>query len=62
MNKTFSVQAAALSLAAVVTVALLGSVSGVADRQYDSAVVAKAPVAVIATQQIIIVGKRLPRA
>jgi len=66
MTQTFTVQAAALALAAVVTFSLLGSVSGVADRQYDSAVVAQATSATTTetfpTQQVVIVGKRVPRA
>ncbi|HSI56974.1 MAG TPA: hypothetical protein VLA16_05430 [Ideonella sp.] len=62
MTKTFTVQAVALSLAAVVTLSLLTSVSGVADRQYDSAVVAQTATDTLPTQQVVIVGKRMPRA
>jgi len=61
MNKTFTVQAAALALAAVVTFSLLGSVGGVADKQYDQAV-AQASTDTLPTQQVVIVGKRIPRA
>ncbi|HSI56978.1 MAG TPA: hypothetical protein VLA16_05450 [Ideonella sp.] len=62
MNKTFTVQAAALSLAAVVTLTLLSSVSGVANRQYDNAVIAQTTTDTIPTQQVVIVGKRISRA
>ena len=62
MNKTFTVQAAALALAAVVTFSLLGSVGSVANRQYDQAVVAQTSADMIPTQQVVIVGKRVPRA
>lgn len=43
-------QAAALGLAAVVTLALLASVGGMADRQYESALVAQAPAATLVAQ------------
>ena len=62
MNKSFTVQAVALSLAAVVTLTLLTSVSGVANRQYDNAVIAQTTTDTIPTQQVVIVGKRIPRA
>ncbi|HSI56972.1 MAG TPA: hypothetical protein VLA16_05420 [Ideonella sp.] len=62
MTKTFTVQAVALSLAAIVTLSLLTSVSGVADRQYDNAVVAQTATDTLPTQQVVIVGKRLSRA
>ena len=62
MNTTFTVQAAALALAAVVTFSLLGSVGNVANQQYDKAVVAQTATDTIPTQQVVIVGKRLPRA
>ena len=64
MTKTFTAQAVAFSLAALVTVSLLASVSGVADQQYQGAVVAHAAPATttIATQHVVIVGKRIARA
>ncbi len=63
MTQTFTVQAAALALAAVVTFSLLGSVGGVADRQYDSALVAQTTTTdTMPTQQVVVVGKRVPRA
>lgn len=66
MTKTFTVQAAALALAAAVTFSLLGSIGGVADQQYDNAVVAQtatdSATDTIPTQQVVVIGKRLPRA
>ncbi|HSI57353.1 MAG TPA: hypothetical protein VLA16_07345 [Ideonella sp.] len=62
MTQTFTVQAVALSLAAIVTLSLLTSVSGVADQQYDSAVVAQTSTDTMPTQQVVIVGKRIARA
>ena len=62
MTKTFTVQAVALSLAALVTLSLLSSVSGVADQQYGSAVIAQTSTDTAPTQQVVIVGKRIARA
>ena len=62
MTKTFTAQAVAFSLAAFVTVSLLASVSGVADQQYSLAVVAQTSTDTMPTQQVVIVGKRIPRA
>lgn len=42
--------AAALGLAAAVTLALLASVGGVADRQYENALVAQAPASTLIAQ------------
>ena len=62
MTKTFTVQAVACSLAAIVTLSLLTSVSGVADRQYDNAAVAQTTTDTLPTQQVVIVGKSMARA
>ena len=59
MPKTFAAQAVAFSLAAFVTVSLLASVSGMADQQHNGAVAATT--ATIASQQVVIVGKRIAR-
>lgn len=55
-------QALALTLAAVVTGTLLGSVGHVADTQYQAAATAQAPVQTLDTQYVTITAKRLPRA
>jgi len=47
------------ALAAVVTLSLLASVGGLADHQYDSALVAQANS--VPTQVVVVTAQRLPR-
>lgn len=62
LAKSLFAQALALTLAAVVTGTLLGSVGQVADTQYQAAVSAQAPVQTLETQYVTITAKRLPQA
>lgn len=48
------------ALALAVTLSLLASVSGIADRQMDKALMAQAD-ASAATQVVVVTGQRLPR-
>jgi len=59
MTKNFTAQAAAFSLAIVVTLSLLAGLSGMADQQYQGAVVAQTSTDTLPTQQVVIVGKRI---
>ena len=56
----FAARATALSLAALVSLAVLGGMGHIADRQVGDQVMAQAATA--ATQVVVVTGQRLPKA
>jgi hypothetical protein len=54
---SFTFRAAALGLAGLVSLALLGAVGQVADHQHDSALLAQS--SSTPTQVVVVIGKRL---
>lgn len=57
--QTLRAQAASLAVAAVMTVAVLGSLAGIADHQHAGVLQAQAPEP--AVQQVVVIGQRAPR-
>ena len=59
---SFRQQAASLAVAAVMTLAVVGSLAGIADQQHAGALQASAePVAQQVVQQVVVIGQRAPR-
>ena len=58
---SFRQHAATLAVAAVMTLAVVGSLAGIADQQHANVMNAGAVASEPAVQQVVIVGQRAPR-
>lgn len=58
---SFRQQAATLAVAAVMTLAVVGSLAGIADQQHANVLQASAAQGEPVVQQVVVVGQRAPR-
>lgn len=58
---SFRHQAATLAVAAVMTLAVIGSLAGIADQQHAGALQASAASSQPVVQQVVVIGQRAPR-
>ena len=58
---SFRQQAATLAVAAVMTLAVVGSLAGIADQQHAGALQAGAGPVAQQVQQVVVIGQRAPR-
>ena len=60
-KSSFRQQAATLAVAAVMTLAVVGSLAGIADQQHANVLQASAAHSGPVVQQVVVVGQRAPR-
>ena len=58
---SFRQQAASLAVAAVMTLAVVGSLAGIADQQHANVLQASAAGSEPVVQQVVVIGQRAPR-
>ena len=60
-TSSFRQQAATLAVVAVMTLAVVGSLAGIADQQHANVLQASAAGSEPVVQQVVVVGQRAPR-
>jgi hypothetical protein len=60
-TSSFRQQAATLAVAAVMTLAVVGSLAGIADQQHANVLQASAAGSEPVVQQVVVIGQRAPR-